>query len=105
MSGTVKLQPDEIRRRVTSSLAEILAAAEGEWPGTILITGGDTLAACLSRLGCRELEPLTELFPGVVLSRIRLEGRPRLVVSKSGGFGGEALLADLRALIEKRAAL
>ena len=91
---------DEIRRRIASNLAEALAAVEPEWSGALLITGGDTLLQCLARLGGQELEPLLELFPGVALSKCRLADRERLVISKSGGFGEETLLTDLRNLIE-----
>ena len=82
-------------------LAEALAAVEPEWSGALLITGGDTLLQCMARLGGQGLEPLLELFPGVVLSKCRLAGRERLIISKSGGFGEESLLTDLRKLIER----
>ena len=89
-----------MRRRITGSLAALLAEAEPARTGALLITGGDTLLACLDRLGGQGLEPLLELFPGVVLSRFQANGRTRLVISKSGGFGEETLLTDLKALIE-----
>lgn len=91
---------DEVRRRVAASLAGALAALEPEWPGALLITGGDTLLECLTRLGVQGIEPLLELFPGVVLSKCRLAGRERMIVSKSGGFGDETLLTELKTLIE-----
>ena len=93
--------PEEVRRRVAASLAEALAAVEPEWPGALLITGGDTLLQCLRRLGGQEIEPLLELFPGVVLSKCSVAGRERIVISKSGGFGDETLLTDLQKLIER----
>ena len=93
--------PDEARRRVAASLAETFAALEPEWPGALLITGGDTLLECLTRLGGQGIEPLLELFPGVVLSKCSLAGRERMIISKSGGFGGETLLTDLKDLIER----
>ena len=68
-----------------------------------MINGGDTLLSCLSRLGCKELEPLAELFPGVVLSRYRAGEKERLLISKSGGFGGRSLLTDLRKMMETAA--
>ena len=74
---------------------------EPVWSGALLITGGDTLLQCLARLGGQEIEPLLELSPGVVLSKCRLAGRERMIISKSGGFGGETLLTDLRNLIER----
>ena len=93
--------PDEARRRITANLAEALAALEPEWPGALLITGGDTLLQCLKRLGVNAIEPLLELFPGVALSRCGMDGRERFVISKSGGFGEQTLLTDLQKLIQR----
>jgi len=93
--------PDEVRRRITASLAEALAALEPEWPGALLITGGDTLLQCLTRLGAQEIEPMLELFPGVALSKCCVAGRERFIISKSGGFGGQTLLTDLQKLIQR----
>ena len=92
------------------SAAEILAELEDpcvnscddSCEGSVMIIGGDTLLACLRRLGCKDLEPLAELFPGVVLSLYRAGGREKFLISKSGGFGSETLLADLKELIEKK---
>lgn len=92
-------------------LAEILAGTDTSEQDpcsnlhkeTVMIIGGDTLLSCLSRLGCKELEPLAELFPGVVLSRYRAGEKERLLISKSGGFGGRSLLTDLRKMMETAA--
>ena len=67
--------------------------------GTLLITGGDTLLQCMNRIGIDEMEPIGELYAGVVLSRFTLGGRSRFVISKSGGFGEPTLLCDLLSLI------
>ena len=100
----------EARERIAAYLAEIMAETE-EWNKdpredskgrTVMIIGGDTLLSCLRRLGCRELQPLAELFPGVVLSLYRAGGREKFLISKSGGFGNETLLADLKEMMEKK---
>ena len=85
---------------IAAYLAEILAEIEDSVEGTVMIVGGDTLLSCLRRLGCRDLEPLAELFPGVVLSRYRAGGKEKLLISKSGGFGKESLLADLQEMMK-----
>ena len=90
----------EPRILIAAYLAEILAEIEDSVEGTVMIVGGDTLLSCLRRLGCRDLEPLAELFPGVVLSRYRAGGKEKLLISKSGGFGMESLLADLREMMK-----
>ena len=90
----------EPRILIAAYLAEILAEIEDSVEGTVMIVGGDTLLSCLRRLGCRDLEPLAELFPGVVLSRYRAGGKEKLLISKSGGFGKESLLADLQEMMK-----
>ena len=69
---------------------------------TLLITGGDTLLQCMNFMGVYEMEPMLEVYPGVVLSRFAAEGKNRYVITKSGGFGKETLLSDLKALLEEK---
>lgn len=84
----------DIRTRVSRSLGRVLKKL-GEVEGTLLITGGDTLLQCMHQIGVTELQPLGELASGVVLSRFVLDGSPRFVISKSGGFGPPDLLLHL----------
>ena len=94
---------EEIRRRISVSLGRILGAmAEAPAGRTMLITGGDTLLQAMNTMKVYRMFPLTEVFPGVVLSRVTLCGRERYVMTKSGGFGKESLLADLKALMDGR---
>lgn len=86
---------EEVRIRVAAYLAEVFAEIEDIYEGTVMIIGGDTLLACLMRIRCDGLEPLAELYPGVVLSRYRTGGSEKLLISKSGGFGSETLLSDI----------
>lgn len=88
-----------ISRAMGDLLGKLLQAGE---TGTLLITGGDTLLQCMARLGVQELEPVAELYPGVVLSRFTLDGMERMVISKSGGFGGESLMLELKRLIDRQ---
>lgn len=63
---------------------------------TVLVTGGDTLLAFLERIGQDTLIPLGELAPGVVLSQIEYRRKKYAILSKSGGFGTDRLLLDLK---------
>ena len=94
------IESGEARVLIAAYLAEILAEIESSYKGTVMVIGGDTLLACLRRLGCRDLEPMAELFPGVVLSRCRIGEKEKLFICKSGGFGSGTLLADLREMME-----
>ena len=95
------LSIEDARLRVCDALGGILPRML-EVPGerTLLITGGDTLMTCMDRLGVRAMEPLAELWPGVVLSAFEYAGKTRHVIAKSGGFGSETLLTDLRARLQ-----
>ena len=57
----------------------------------------------MNRMRVRQMEPLLEVFPGVVLSVFEAGGKARYVITKSGGFGEETLLCDLKRLIETQA--
>ena len=69
--------------------------------GTLLVTGGDTLPQCMDYMGARELQPLCELEPGVVLSRFTYQGYTRYIISKSGGFGEAGLIPSLAAKLAR----
>ena len=87
---------DGIRVGISGAMGDIVSEiADWEEVGTLLITGGDTLLSCMARMGVSELIPVAELYPGVVLSRFARNGKTRLVISKSGGFGEESLFVDL----------
>lgn len=94
------LSIEDVRQRISESLGIILSEiTTSPADRTLLITGGDTLLESMNRMKVFRMMPLTEVFPGVVLSRVTLHGRPRLVITKSGGFGDETLLSDLKKLI------
>lgn len=86
----------DVRVRIAESYGYILRfLLEHGLESTLMITGGDTLLGCMEQLGVSEMEPLSELAPGIVLSRFSVGGQKNQVISKSGGFGQESLLVDL----------
>ena len=86
---------------IASTLGQVMGALfDDPNVGTLLVTGGDTLLQCMNRVGVYEMEPICEIYSGVVLSRFSLNGVSRLVISKSGGFGQETLLPDMIASFE-----
>ena len=107
-SGGERLSGEEISRRLGISRAVgCLVSSLFSDPnvGTILITGGDTLLQCMKYMGVDQVDPVRELSPGVVLSRVTYQGCTRCVLTKSGGFGQETLVTDLARLLagQKRA--
>ena len=68
---------------------------------SIMISGGDMLLEAMQQMGIRRLEPIEELAPGIVRSRLFYNRAEYQLISKSGGFGGETLLVDLLTRIQQ----
>ena len=82
------------RRLIGTTFASLLRQTER--PGTLFVTGGETLRDLCDALGVSHLEVDGELEPGVPTSVLRggaWDGQR--LVSKSGAFGDEGFLARL----------
>lgn len=87
---------DETRRRIARNMGGVLIQLlDMGLKRDILITGGDTLLAFMTLLGCDMLTPLCEIRPGVVLTDVERKGERLSLMTKSGGFGARDLLTDL----------
>ena len=91
----VGMAPDQIEETAQQT-AQAMGARIGEIMtqrdiGTLIVFGGDTLAAAVKHLGIHVLEPLSELVPGVVLCRTSVGGKTLNLVTKAGSFGAESL--------------
>ena len=86
--------PGEARDVLAETFA--LVAERMPRPGSLLVTGGETLHGLLQALGATSLLATGELLPGVPHARI-VGGRwhDLTVISKSGGFGAPDLLIRL----------
>jgi uncharacterized protein YgbK (DUF1537 family) len=85
----------ETAREILATTFE-LVAAQMPRPGSLLVTGGETLYGLLRALDASSLLATGELMPGVPHARI-VGGRwhDLTVISKSGGFGAPDLLIRL----------
>jgi len=91
---------EDVRRCISRTLGKILPVfLQSSIRKTMMITGGDTLLQCMNQMEVWEMEPIYQVFSGVVLSRFRLAGKSHYAVTKSGGFGDENMLLNLRARI------
>ena len=98
----IGMSGEQTRQRVSAAMGEVLRALlDLGLERTILLTGGDTLLAFMAYIGQDTLAPLGELVPGVVLSQARYRGRTYNLISKSGGFGAQTLLADLADILHQ----
>lgn len=93
------LTTTQTSEQITATLGSIAAATlENGYRGILMIFGGDTLSGFLHAIACRELRPLHELYPGVVLAAYTWQGEERWLIAKAGSFGSAELLTDLYAL-------
>lgn len=91
---------EAVRHRIADCLGTVACALmEDADQAALLATGGDTLAGVMRKLKVQELKPRGELLQEVVYSEFTWKGRVSGLLSKSGSFGGESLLADLAALL------
>ena len=63
--------------------------------GTLVVSGGDTLAAILNELSVSTIQPIREQWPGIVTSTLVGIRAPRYLLSKAGGFGDADLLVTI----------
>ena len=93
---------EDVRCRISGTLGKILPTMmRSRVNKTLMITGGDTLLQCMKEMRVWEMEPLYEVFPGVVLASFETGGKTRYAITKSGGFGEETLLGDLQNMIRE----
>lgn len=91
VDGGGALDGAAVSARLATSLAPWLAKDRK----TLLLTGGETAAACLGAMGIGVLQVLGEVQPGLPVS-VPLDFPDALhIVTKSGGFGEPDCLADL----------
>jgi uncharacterized protein YgbK (DUF1537 family) len=85
----------ETAREILATTFELIALRMPR-PGSLLVTGGETLFGLLQALGATSLLATGELMPGVPHARIAGGRWHNLtVISKSGGFGTPDLLIRL----------
>ncbi|MGI3167895.1 four-carbon acid sugar kinase family protein [Pseudooceanicola sp. C21-150M6] len=81
-------------RAILARLADTAAAhIRATGPGTLIATGGETMAAILDRLGISRMRLTGEIEPGFPLCEASFNGRPLALAMKAGGFGGPDVLA------------
>jgi len=92
----------EMLTRLRQAVAQRLGSLAGDmlaWPGgesgTMMIIGGDTLAGFLQRRSSPRLRLEGECAPGVAAFSLEMGAGRRRLLSKSGGFGEEALLEHI----------
>lgn len=93
--------PAELARRAADFVARVMTAVP---PGALVVAGGDTSGAIVSRLSPVWLDHAADLCPGVPVLSAHWPGRDLPLVLKGGQMGGPDLLARAAATLSGRAA-
>jgi uncharacterized protein YgbK (DUF1537 family) len=94
LGARLKLSPPQVAQRIVDGLAHVACRLVREGRiGGIVATGGDTANALCNALGAQALEILGEVEGGIPI--MRTLGKQSLpLVTKAGGFGSPAAMAD-----------
>ncbi len=99
----VEQRSDSNSARKISDAASLCASLVSECRDhTVMIVGGDALAGFIDRVGATMLEPVDELFPGVVVARYEGGASEGTIVTKSGAFGDVSLFFDIHQKLKEK---
>jgi len=82
-------------RRISDAAGLCAAVAGSASDRTLMVVGGDALVGFVDEVGASLLEPLDELFPGIVVARYEGEKGSGTLITKSGAFGKVTLYQDI----------
>jgi uncharacterized protein YgbK (DUF1537 family) len=94
LGAALNLSASQVAHRIVVGLAQV--SRRHDWDGQIsgiVATGGDTSKALCKTLGAQALEILGEVEAGIPILRVMGEQTLPLV-TKAGGFGSPAAMAD-----------
>ena len=89
-------------RRI-SDAAGLCAALVAELTDrTTMMVGGDALVGFVHEMGASLLEPVDELFPGIVVARYEGTKGSGTLITKSGAFGDVGLFYEIHQALEEK---
>lgn len=102
-TGSTDVSSDQGGMVIAEKVSYVIKGVLKKKPDAVtFVIGGDTLIAFIKNLEIEMVFPLGELFPGVVLSKYRYQGKWQFLISKSGGFGEKDLLHKIYSKINQR---
>jgi uncharacterized protein YgbK (DUF1537 family) len=103
LGATLNLSAAQVAQKIVDGLAKVgsRVVSEGRISG-IVATGGDTANAFCNTLDAHALEILGEVEAGIPIMRL-LGARSLPMVTKAGGFGSPAAMADALAKVKQYA--
>ncbi|MDI9590979.1 MAG: four-carbon acid sugar kinase family protein [Acidobacteriota bacterium] len=89
-------------RRISDAAGLCAALASQLSDRTVMVVGGDALVGFVRDVGATLLEPLDELFPGVVVARYEGPVHAGVLVTKSGAFGSVGLFHEIHQALKEK---
>jgi uncharacterized protein YgbK (DUF1537 family) len=86
---------------ISGRLGKLVPGILERTPLYLAVFGGDTLLGAMDALCFDYILPVREIGPGIVLALARGKTSEMFIVTKSGAFGGESLIAEIRDFFEK----
>ncbi|MBM3393811.1 MAG: four-carbon acid sugar kinase family protein [Betaproteobacteria bacterium] len=85
-------QADEVAAALARTACDLMRT---QGVDAVVAAGGDTARAILAASACSVLHVLGDLVPGIPYSQLTVATRPVWLITKAGGFGTDATLAEL----------
>jgi len=83
---------DTVAQRIAAAVVQRVRTRPVD---ALLATGGDTAIAILKALACPLVQVMGDLVPGIPYSKVEVDGRPLLLLTKAGGFGADDTFVDI----------
>jgi uncharacterized protein YgbK (DUF1537 family) len=86
---------------ISGRLGKLVPGIMGKDNLYLAVFGGDTLLGIMDALGFNYILPICEIRPGIVFALAQGGGGEIFIVTKSGAFGGEGLIAEIQDFLKK----
>lgn len=102
-----QLSKDEIAngdtaRKISDAAGLCAAVVSKTTERTTMVVGGDALVGFVNEVGASLLEPIDELFPGIVLAHYEGTHASGALITKSGAFGNVGLFHEIHQALEEK---
>lgn len=102
-----QLSKDEIAngdtaRKISDAAGLCAAVVSKATERTVMVVGGDALVGFVNEVGASLLEPVDELFPGIVLAHYEGTRASGTLITKSGAFGNVGLFHEIHQALEEK---
>lgn len=91
-SANIKMLHSTIANNIGKLVVKVI---EKKNVNTLIVFGGDTLLGMMKNLGVDNISVITEIFPGVILSKLKLREYYLNLVTKAGGVSKEDIVKKI----------